>query len=528
MSVIDRTAIPPDQRVVSARDWIGFYAMVVGMFMAILDIQIVASSLSQIQAGISASADEVSWVQTAYLIAEVVMIPLSGWLARVVSTRWLFFVSSVTFTLASALCAFAWNIESMIVLRAVQGFLGGAMIPTVFATSFMLFPPRMQAGVSVLIGLTATMAPTLGPTLGGYLTDLWSWHWLFLINVVPGAIVSVTVLVFVNVDRPRLHLLKGFDLAGVVFIALFLGSMQYVLEEGARNDWFDDVRIVAFTALMVLAGIAFIWRELTCEHPVVDLRAFGDRNFLVGCVFSFIIGTGLYGSVYVIPLYLGRVQGYSSLDIGLTMMVTGLFQFLSAPLAGNLARHMDLRAMLALGLGLFGTGLWLNSHLTSEWGYWDLFLPQAVRGLSLMFCMVPVNAVALGHLPPDKVQNASGLYNLMRNTGGAVGLAAITTAVGSRVDLHMARLGERVTEANLEAVTRLSNMAARYADLIPGDPNQAALRSLYRIVKQQATTMAYGDVLLVMSLVFAGGLLLMPLVHKVGHPSAKGGGGGGH
>ncbi|HLO78497.1 MAG TPA: DHA2 family efflux MFS transporter permease subunit [Magnetospirillum sp.] len=523
MSHFDRTAIPPDQRVVSARDWIGFYAMVVGMFMAILDIQIVASSLSQIQAGISASADEVSWVQTAYLIAEVVMIPLSGWLARVISTRWLFFTSCVTFTLASALCAFAWNIESMIVLRAIQGFLGGAMIPTVFATSFILFPPRMQAGVSVLIGLTATMAPTLGPTLGGWLTDVLSWHWLFLINVLPGLAVAAVVALFVDVDKPRLHLLKGFDLGGVVLIALFLGSMQYVLEEGARNDWFADMHIVAFTALMVAAGIGFVWRELTFEHPVVELRAFSDRNFLVGCVFSFIIGIGLYGSVYVVPLYLGRVRGYSSLDIGLTMMVTGLFQFLSAPLAGNLARHMDLRIMLAIGLGLFGTGLWLNSHLTSEWGYWELFLPQAVRGLSLMFCMVPINAVALGHLPPQKVQNASGLYNLMRNTGGAVGLAAITTAVGHRLDLHLLRLGERLTEGNLEAVTRLANMAARYTDLIPGDPDRAALLALYRITKQQALTMAYGDVLLLMSSVFGFALLLMPLVHKVRHPSSGGG-----
>ena len=524
MSVLDRTHIPPDQRVVSARDWLGFYAMVIGMFMAILDIQIVASSLSQIQAGISASADEISWVQTAYLIAEVVMIPLSGWLARVVSTRWLFFASCVTFTGASALCAFAWNIESMIVLRAIQGFLGGAMIPTVFATSFLIFPPRMQAGVSVLIGLTATMAPTLGPTLGGWLTDLWSWHWLFLINVVPGLVVALLVLIFVDVDRPRLDLLKGFDGGGVVLIGLFLGSMQYVLEEGPRNDWFDDIRIVAFSVVMVVAGIVFVWHELSTAKPVVDLRAFTDRNFLVGCTFSFIIGIGLYGSVYVIPLYLGRVRGYSSLEIGLTMMVTGIFQFLSAPIAGNLAKKLDLRLLLSLGLFLFGCGLWLNSHLTSEWGYWEMFLPQAVRGLSLMFCMVPVNAVALGHLPPAQVQNASGLYNLMRNTGGAVGLAAITTAVTHRVDFHMARLGERLTIANAEAVTRLQNMAARFADLIPGDPDRAALASVYRITKQQAMTMAFGDVLLGMSAVFAFGLMLMPFVHKVRHPSAKDGG----
>jgi DHA2 family multidrug resistance protein len=515
-----RLSIRPEDRVVSAGDWIGFMAMVVGMFMAILDIQIVASSIAQIQAGLSASADEISWVQTAYLIAEVVMIPLSGWMAKVFSTRWLFLASCLTFTAASIACAAAWSIESMIVFRAIQGFLGGAMIPTVFATSYLMFPPKSQAGISVLIGLVATMAPTLGPTLGGWLTETWSWHWLFLINVIPGAIVAAGVALFVRVDRPRLDMLKGFDLAGIILVAAFLGSLQYILEEGPGDDWFEEPKIIMMSGLCALAGLGFLWRELTVAHPVVDLRAFRDRNFTVGCLYSFIIGIGLYGSVYVIPLFLGRVRGYSALEIGLTMMVTGAFQFLSAPLAGNLARHMDLRAMLGIGLALFGTGLWMNHSLTSEWGYWEMFLPQAVRGLSLMFCFVPINAVALGHLPPAEVQNASGLYNLMRNLGGAIGLAAITTALGDRMDLHFARLAERLTAGNLEAVTRLADISGRLSTLIPGDPDLAALKVLHNLTRQQAMTMAFGDVLLGMSLVFVAGLLFMPLVHKVRHPSA--------
>lgn len=515
-----RLSIRPEDRVVHTRDWIGFFAMVVGMFMAILDIQIVASSIAQIQAGLSASADEISWVQTSYLIAEVVMIPLSGWMARVFSTRWLFMASCLTFTIASVACAFAWNIESMIVFRAIQGFLGGAMIPTVFATSFLLFPPRMSAGISVLIGLVATMAPTLGPTLGGWLTEAFSWHWLFLINVVPGLIVAGLVFLFVHVDRPRLEMLKGFDLAGIVLVAAFLGSLQYILEEGPGDDWFDEPKIIAMTFLCTLAGMAFLWRELTTPHPVVDIKAFHDRNFAVGCLYSFIIGIGLYGSVYVIPLYLGRIRGYSSLEIGITMMVTGMFQFLSAPLAGALAKKLDLRVMLGLGLSLFGTGLWLNHYLTSQWGYWEMFLPQAVRGLALMFCFVPINAVALGHLKPAEVQNASGLYNLMRNLGGAIGLAAITTFLRERTDLHMLRLSESLNPDNLMAVTRLSEISARMASLLPGDPDQAALKVLYNLTRQQASTMAFGDILLSMSVVFLVGLVLMPLVHKVKHPSS--------
>ncbi|MBI5163776.1 MAG: DHA2 family efflux MFS transporter permease subunit [Magnetospirillum sp.] len=516
-------SVAPQDRVVSLRDWIGFLAMVVGMFMAILDIQIVASSIQQIQAGLSASADEISWVQTAYLIAEVVMIPLSGWLAQVASTRWLFFVSCVTFTVASALCALAWNIESMIVLRAVQGFLGGAMIPTVFATSFLVFPPRMTAGLSVVIGLVATMAPTLGPTLGGWITEQWSWHWLFLINVVPGTAVALTVLACVHFDRPRPEMLKGFDLAGVVLVALFLGTLQYVLEEGPGDDWFDSAKIAVFATLTAAAALAFLWHELTAAHPVVDLKAFRDRNFAVGCLYSFIIGIGLYGSVYVIPLFFGRVRGWSALEIGVTMMVVGVFQLLSAPLAGALAQKIDLRLMLAAGLALFGAGLWMNSAMTAEWGYWEMFLPQAVRGLSLMFCFVPINAVALGHLPATEVQNASGLYNLMRNLGGAIGLAAITTLLGDRIALHYARLSDALNVRNGVAMERLDGLTARFSTLIPGDADQAALRTLAQLTKREAMTMAYGDVLLAMAGVFAVGLALMPLVHKVKHPSAGGG-----
>lgn len=514
----------PEDRVVTPRDWVGFLAMVVGMFMAILDIQIVASSIAQIQAGISASAEEISWVQTSYLIAEVVMIPLSGWMARVVSTRYLFFASCVTFTLASAACAVSWSIESMIAFRAIQGFLGGAMIPTVFATTYMIFPPRMQASLSVVIGLVATMAPTIGPTLGGWLTETWSWHWLFLINVVPGILVASLVFTCGRRDKPQLYMLKGFDMAGIALVALFLGALQYVLEEGPGDDWFEDRRIVAVSLISALAGLTFIWRELTAKHPVVDLRAFSDSNFTVGCLYSFIIGIGLYGSVYVIPLYLGRVRGYSALEIGLTMMVTGAFQALSAPLAGNLARHVDLRYMLGAGLALFGGGLWLNSHLTSEWGYWEMFLPQAVRGLSLMFCFVPINAVALGHLPQDKVQNASGLYNLMRNLGGAIGLAAINTALTHRLDLHLLRLSETLTVARGAAVGMLDGLSAHLAPMLGSGADRAALKLLSQLARREAMTMAFGDVLLLMGAVFALGLLLLPLLQPVRHPSAGGDG----
>jgi DHA2 family multidrug resistance protein len=495
---------------------VGFIAMVVGMFMAILDIQIVASSLSEIQAGLSASADEISWVQTSYLIAEVVMIPLSGMLSRILSTRVLFTIAAAGFTLTSIACAFAGSIESMIVWRALQGFIGGAMIPTVFATSFALFPGSRQAGISVLIGLVATMAPTIGPTLGGWLTQTFSWHWLFLANVVPGIIVTTLVWTLVDVDKPNRSLLKGFDILGLLLMAGFLGSLEFVVEEGPRKDWFDDEHIVIFAVIAVVAGVGFFWRVLSYRNPIVELRAFLDRNFAIGSLYSFIIGIGLYGAVYLQPLFLARVRGYNSLQIGTIMFVTGIFQFLSAPLAGALSKKMDLRVMLALGLLLFGSGVWLNSFMTAEWSFWELFLPQAVRGMSLMLCFIPINAIALGTLPPEQLKNASGLYNLMRNLGGAIGLAVINTIMTERMALHMNRLGDNINLARPEVQQMLDGLAASYDGLV-ANAEAAALKTMAGLAQREALVMTFNDCLLVMAFVFFGALLFMPLVRKPSH-----------
>lgn len=503
-------------------DYVGFFAMVFGMFMAILDIQIVASSLTEIQAGLSAGPEEITWVQTSYLIAEVIMIPLSGWLTHVFSTRYLFVASALGFTLASLACAFAWNIESMMVFRAIQGFLGGAMIPTVFATSFLIFPPLRRAQMSILIGLVATMAPTLGPTLGGYITDHLSWHWLFLVNLVPGAILVVFVAGFAHFDRPQLHLLRGFDLAGIVLVGLFLGCLQYVLEEGPRDDWFASETIRWVFAVMTVSGILFFWRELTIENPVIDLWAFLNRNFALGCLYAFVLGVGLYGAVYVMPLFLGRVGGFRPAEIGNIMMVVGLFQFMSAPVAGILARRLDLRAELALGIGLFALGLFLNSILTAESAYWELFLPQALRGFALMLCFVPINQLALGLLPHHEIKNASGLYNLMRNLGGAIGLAAINTLIIDRYALHYSRLAEGLTPARPAAQSFLDQLAARVESLLPGaDPQLAALKVLDQLVQREALVLTFSDALMVMAAVFGAAFLLLPLMKKVRPASAS-------
>lgn len=506
------------------RRMFAFLCMVFGMFMAILDIQIVSASLSEIQAGLAASSDEISWVQTSYLIAEVVMIPLSGFLSRALSTRWLFVASAVGFTVMSFLCATATSINEMIAYRALQGFLGGGMIPTVFAAAYTVFPREKQPIVTPLIGLVATLAPTIGPTIGGYLTDLFSWHWLFLVNIVPGIFVIITSVTLIDFDEPDLALLDRFDWWGLLFMAGFLGSLEYVLEEGPTNDWFEDEAIFVFAIIGAVSSIAFFARALMAREPVVDLKAFSNRNFAVGSAFSFVMGIGLYGLTYLYPLYLARVRGYSALMIGETMFVSGLAMFLTAPIAGRMVARMDPRLMMGVGFGLFAVGTWQVTAITSDWDFWELFVPQILRGVGLMLAMIPISNISLGTLPLSHVKNASGLFNLTRNLGGAVGLALINTVLNNRWDLHLVRLHESVQWANAVAVERLDSMTKALSSL-GSDADLAALKKLAGQVRLQAEVMAFSDVFFVLTILFTVLLCAAPLMSR---PARGGGGGGGH
>ena len=497
--------------------------MVVGMFMAILDIQIVSASLGEIQAGLSASPDEVAWVQTSYLIAEIVMIPMSAWLSRLLSTRVLYVGSAIGFTLFSLACSSATSLGEMVIYRALQGFIGGAMIPTVFASAFLMFPPRLRANVSVMIGLTATMAPTIGPTLGGWLTDTFSWHWLFLINVPFGIAVATAVWNWIDIDKPNLALRRGFDWSGLVLMALFLGNLEYVLEEGARWDWFEDDTILGCTILAAVSGVLFFWRMLTHADPLVELRAFRNANFAFGSLFSFVLGIGLYGATYMIPLFLGRVRGYDSLQIGETMYVTGFGMFLAAPVVGNLIKYFDMRWIIAVGLTLTGIALWWTARLTKDSAFWELFGPQVLRGFAMMFVMIPSNQVALGRLPPAALKNAAGLYNLMRNLGGAVGLAAINTVIINRMAVHTTTLREQVTWARSGTMEIFNGLTARFSAASPADAGLMALKKMSLMLRQQALTLSYDDVLTMMAMAF---FLALPMTLLLTKPSLQGGGGG--
>ena len=503
---------PPSQSGPSLRDWVGVLAMVVGLFMAIMDVQIVTSSLTQIQGGLSASPDEISWVQTAYLIADVVMVPLSGMLSRLLSTRVLFVSAALGFTAASALCATATSLSQMILYRAMQGFCGGAITPSVFPVIYTKFRGPRLATLMVIISVILNLSSTLGPTIGGFLTDTISWHWLFLVNIVPGIVVAITVWLTIRIDKPDWSLLRYFDLCGLVLMALFLGCLEYALEEGPRWDWLADNTVRTAVIVSAIASGLFFWRVLTYHQPIVDLRTFTNRNFALGSFYTFIVGSGMYSTTYLIPLFLAQVRGFSAWQIGMTVVVAGLAQMALSPISTQVARRIDLRIMLGFGLFLFAFSMYLTAGLTNQSGFSELLVPQALRGFALMFCYLPANLIALGTVPPDQLKNAAGLYNLTRDLGGAIALAALGTIMNVRLHFHWNRLIEDINPARSAVQQFLESQSNRFEGLITGDAGRAAIKLLAGVVQREALVLTYNDALMAIGVVFIFALTLMPLV----------------
>jgi MFS transporter, DHA2 family, multidrug resistance protein len=506
------TELAPDQ--LSTRTKVfAFATMCIGFFIALLDIQIVSASLRDIGGGLSAGADETAWVQTSYLIAEIIVIPLSGWLSRVMSTRWLFCASAVGFTLASLLCGAAWDIQSMIAFRALQGFLGGSMIPTAFTTAFIYFSGNQRVIAAACVGGMSSLAPTLGPTIGGWITDNYSWHWLFFINLIPGAFIAIVVPMLVKIDKPNLSLLKGADYLGMTLMAVCLGCLEYTLEEGERWDWFSDDTIRTTAWIAGLAGAGFIWRSMVHKQPIVDFTALKIRNFGIGSVLSFVSGIVIFSTIYLTPVFLGRVRGFSALEIGLAVFSTGVFQVSAIPLYTVLAKRIDLRWLMAFGFVCFIVSMWAFTPITHEWGWKELLFPQALRGFGQQFAVAPIVTLALGSLPPERLKFASGLFNLMRNLGGAIGIALCGTLLNDRANLHFLHLAEHLNGSNESAQALLGRVEATHGTTV-------ALKQLWSLTFREAQTQAFADTFLAIMVCLILAALLIPLMQKVAPPKA--------
>jgi DHA2 family multidrug resistance protein len=409
----------------------------------------------------------------------------------------------------------------MILYRAMQGFCGGAMTPGVFPVVYTTFRGPRLATLMVIISVILNLSSTLGPTLGGFLTDTFSWHWLFLVNIVPGILVAAVVWVTIDLDKPDWSLLRHFDLTGLVLMATFLGCLEYALEEGPRWDWLDDQTIRAAVVVSAIASVFFFWRVLSCRQPIVDLRTFNNRNFTLGAFYTFVVGTGMYGTTYLVPLFLAQVRGFNAWQIGETVVVAGLAQMAMSPFSAYIARNLDLRIMLSIGLSLFAFSMYLTATLTNQAGFAELFVPQAVRGIALMLCYLPANMIALGSVPADRLKNAAGLYNLTRDLGGAIGLATIGTIMNNRLHFHWNRLIEDINPARSAVQQFLEAQTNRFDSLIPGDPSHAAVKLLANLVQREALVLTYNDVLMLLGGLFVASLMLMPLLRRPRSPMVR-------
>ena len=500
----------------SLKTWLGFVLMCLGMFMAILDIQVVATSLPAIQQALGISRDAMSWIQTAYLIAEITAIPLTGWLTRLLTLRWMFVAAIGLFTLASIGCAASGSFAGLICFRVVQGFAGGALIPAVFSAVFLLFPLRLHPAATTLAGIVAVLAPTIGPVVGGWITDSWSWHWLFLINVAPGILAAAATPFLLPQDKVNFAEFKNLDRSSLVLMAIALAALELGLKQAPLDGWLSLRPLLLFAASLA-SGWIFVARTIKAVHPIVELTTLRARAFAVGCGLSFCLGVGLYGSVYLMPVFLAYVRRHDAFEIGTIMLVTGVAQLAAAPVAGYLESRRDPRKLSAFGFALFAVGLGLSAWQSRTADFNEMFFPQVLRGVAIMFCLLPPTQLALGALTAAQVPDASGLFNLMRNLGGAIGIAVIDTILYGRTVGHGEALRDRLIAGDVSAAKAIGLDVQLFLHP-PPDVTQATIEAYVRpMVERAAFAMSVNEA---WALLAAGALAAMVMVWFWGKPVA--------
>lgn len=491
------------------RDWIAVMSVMLGAFMAVLDIQITNSSLKDIQGALSATLEEGSWISTSYLVAEIIMIPLTAWLVQLLSARRLAVWVSLGFLASSLLCSMAWNLESMIVFRALQGFTGGALIPLAFTLTLTKLPEHHRAKGMAMFTMTATFAPSIGPTLGGWLTENWGWEYIFYINIPPGLVMIGGLLYGLEKKQAHWELLKSTDYAGIVSLGLGLGCLQVFLEEGHRKDWLESSLIVSLGSVALLSLILFVILQLSRANPLINLRILGNRNFGLSSIASLGMGVGLYGSIYLLPLYLAQIQGYNALQIGEVIMWMGIPQLFLIPLVPQLMKVISPKLLCALGFCLFGLASFSSGVLNPDFAGPQFNQIQIIRAIGQPMIMVTISLIATAYIQPQDAGSASSLFNILRNLGGAIGIALLATLLDARAKVYFDYLRESVVPSNPQAAERLAQLTERLGN------ETAALGKLSEITHQQAMIMAYNDAFHFVGIGLAVSMLAVLLTRKL-------------
>jgi DHA2 family multidrug resistance protein len=491
---------------VPLKTWICVMGVLLGCFMAVLDIIVTNSSLRDIAGTLSASSDEISWVPTAYLVAEIVVIPLTSWLSAAFSLKKYLLVNSILFVVFSVCCGQCHSLEPMILFRVLQGFTGGVLIPLSFDVILTYLPPSRRAIGMAMFTITATFAPAVGPLIGGWLTDNYGWPFIFYLNIIPG-ILLISAVWFTMENQPmNLSLLRNGDWWGILTMAVGLAAFEIVLEDGNRKDWFGDPGIVKLAWLAAIFIPAFIIIELREKEPLVDLRLFGRRNFWLGSIVNVVLGIGLYGVVFILPLYLGQIHGYSATQIGKVIIWLGLPQLVVIPFIPKLMKHVDARIIIGFGVLLFGGSCFFNTHLDSNFAGPQFYIPLIIRAVGQPLIMTPLSAVTTSGMAKGRETGAaSALFNMMRSIGGSIGIAGLSTLLSIRERFHSERIGEAIS-AYAGPVQQRLQQSTTYFMSQGSDPSSAQMRAIGAIgaiARRQAFLLAYSDCFLIL-----GGVLL--------------------
>jgi DHA2 family multidrug resistance protein len=517
-------SVDPNRASVST--WIAVLAAMIGSFMAILNIQITNASLLNIEGGIGTGVDNGSWISTSYLIGEIVVIPLTDYLSRVFSFRRYMLASATLFALFSVACAFAHDLPSMIAMRGLQGFAGGVLIPMAFTLVLTKLPKAQQPVGLAIFALSVTFAPAIGPTIGGYLTENYGWQTIFFVNVLP-TIVMVTALYLTLEQKPmQLGLLKEGDWSGIFTMAIGLSALQTVLEEGNKDDWFSSPFILRLAAVALVSLSLFAWIELTVKKPLIRLRLLKGRNFGFGTLAMTLLGFALFGSVYILPAYLGQAQGYNAEQIGSVMAWTGLPQLILIPLVPHLMKRFDTRFIAFTGLAIFAVSCFMNTAMSPDYAGDQLWIPNIVRAIGQAMVLTPLTSVTTGDIAPQDAAAASGISNMFRNLGGAIGTAVLATVITKREQFHSNIIGQSVTLGREEVRNRIAQMTDYFTAHGVPDPaaaRQQAILALGKSVKHQALVMGFSDTFAVI-----GGVLILAAIAVVLTRKIKESGAGAH